>query len=158
MKTTALTLMLILAATPLTAAETAATQVVGVSDHTSRGARSPALRHRDCAATYPGSHWCSTREFLEGGLAEDLSVTLPMAWIRPTVVGGYGNGRNEVIFIDAAGIKAAKVNLNCLQWSTSDNDYKGLALRSSDDGIRQKVIQTECSRRLPALCCGTVTP
>ena len=158
MKTLTVTLMLILAALPLRAAETAAVQVVGVSDQTSRGARSPALRHRDCAVTYPGSHWCSTREYIDGGLAEGLPVTLPLAWIRPTVVGGYGNGRNEVIFIDAAGIKAAKANLNCLQWSTSDNDYKGLALRSSDDGIRQKVIQAECSRRLPALCCGPVSP
>ncbi len=151
------TLALALAFTPLVAAETT-TQVLGVSDHTSRGARSPALRHRDCAATYAGSHWCSTREYLDGGLAEGLPVTLPTAWIRPTVVGGYGNGRNEVIFIDTVGIKGAKANFNCLQWSTSDDDYKGLALRSSDDGIRQKVIQTECSRRLPSLCCGTVTP
>jgi len=130
-------------------------QVLGISANAVAGNRNPAQRHRDCARTFSESHWCSTQEYLDGGVSPIADFVLPTAWIRPTVVGGYAKDDGTLQYIDIAGIKTTESRLNCLQWGSSSSNHRGFALQTTANSQKQRIVQLQCNRKRHSLCCGS---
>jgi hypothetical protein len=132
-------------------------KVVGVSRDEHKGDKNPAKRHQACDDTFKGSHWCSTQEYLDGGMAMDADTDLDTAWIRPTIISAVYNTKDGVIYnVDVSGGAVTWQQLNCQQWSSKASDNSGPALQTNDGNKDQIFVLKQCSKELPSLCCAPV--
>lgn len=138
-------------------AETPRVKIVGVTADESKGSRNPARRHEDCAIDFDNGHWCSTQEYLDGGMAMPADVKLDNAWIRPTIASTVYTPDNGAVLVDVSGSGYIPEYFNCNQWSSKEPRYKGTVLQKQDDGNRQIVTSRLCSEEFRSLCCAPVT-
>ncbi|MGB5741801.1 MAG: hypothetical protein WBM65_05185 [Sedimenticolaceae bacterium] len=137
-------------------AEMSNVKVVGVTVDKSKGTRNPARRHEDCANDFENGHWCSTQEYLDGGMAMPADDKLDTAWIRPTIVSVVYTPNSGIVYVDVSGGAAKPEHVNCSQWSTKDPGYRGAVLQKQSDNNRQIVTTRQCSDELRSLCCAPV--
>ena len=150
-----LTALLISAMVPLQSAATdRSVTVVGVTSAKSDGSLNPAKRHAECAEEFDDGYWCETREYLEGGISLDADEKLPTAWIRPSIIDAYQPLGQEILYTDVSGLQVPASQLNCLQWSSKENQHAGLALQRPKDNKKQIVIVNFCAEKIPNLCCA----
>jgi len=134
-------------------------KVVGITEETSTGSLSLAERHARCHAAIPGSHWCSTDEFDQGGLVKNFIFPEipPASWIRPSIKGGYavynetGSALDHytVITYGAYGGNGF-VDLTCEAWSS--DSARGMVLIHNDLVPTTK----RCIENLSSVCCAPV--
>ncbi|MGD8957676.1 MAG: hypothetical protein PVJ03_10090, partial [Chromatiaceae bacterium] len=128
-----------------------------VTTEKSKGTRNPARRHEDCANDFDNGHWCSTQEYLDGGMAMPADEKLDTAWIRPTIVSAVYSTEYGAVLVDVSGSGFIPDYLNCNQWSSKDPRFKGTVLQKQTDDDRQVVSARQCSEELRSLCCAPVT-
>jgi hypothetical protein len=138
-------------------AETTRVKVVGVTTDKSKGTRNPARRHEDCANDFDNGHWCSTQEYLEGGMAMPADEKLDTAWIRPTIISAVYTQDSGLVYVGVSGGAAKPEDVNCNQWSTKDRRFRGTVLQKQKDDDRQVVSTRQCSEEFASLCCAPVT-
>ena len=138
-------------------AETTRVKVVGVTTEKSKGNREPALRHEDCANEFVNGRWCSTQDYLDGGMAIPADEKLKTAWIRPTIVSAVHTPNDGLMYVDVSGGPAKFEDVNCLQWSSKDPGYNGAVLQKRENPEKQIVSIRQCSKELRTLCCAPVT-
>ena len=137
-------------------AETPRVKVVGVTVEKTKGNREPALRHEDCANEFVNGRWCSTQDYLDGGMAIPADEKLNTAWIRPTVVSAVYIPDSGLMYVDVSGGAAKLEDINCLQWSSKDPRYNGAVLQKRENPEKQVVSIRQCSKELRTLCCAPV--
>jgi hypothetical protein len=137
-------------------AETPRVKVVGVTVEKTKGNREPARRHEECANNFEDAHWCSTQEYLDGGMAIPADEKLNIAWIRPTIVSTVHTPNYGLVYVDASGLVAIPNTLNCRQWSSNDRNHRGTVLQKREGDDRQIVTIRQCSEELRTLCCAPV--
>ncbi len=137
-------------------AETPRVKVVGVTVDKSKGTRNPARRQEDCANDFDNGRWCSTQDYLDGGMAMPADAKLDTAWIRPTIVSAVYTPDSGLVYVDVSGGAAEPENVNCNQWSSKDARYRGAVLQKQNDDNRQIVTTRQCSEDLRSLCCAPV--
>lgn len=135
---------------------TSSVKVIGVTSDKYKGDTNPAEQHEACADTYPGSHWCSTQEYLDGGMAMPSDTKLDTAWIRPTIISTVYTSADGLVYVDITGGASTVEHINCRQWSSKSDDDSGAILQGVKDGKKQVVSIMECSKKLPSLCCAPV--
>jgi hypothetical protein len=137
-------------------AETLRVQVVGVTSDRSQGNRNPARRHEDCANEFVNGRWCSTQDYLAGGMAIPANERLNTAWIRPTIASVASTPNFGLVYVDVSGAVATPFTLNCNQWSSREDGFRGTVLQRQEDDNRQLVSTRQCSDDLRTLCCAPV--
>ena len=145
-----------LTAAPLLAQTSTTVKVVGYSDKKNNCNTSPAEQHQACSDTIAGSHWCSTQEYLDGGMAMDADEELETSWIRPVIVSTSFSESLGLIYVDASAGATTYENLNCLQWSSKSSSNSGPVLQTTDGDREQIVVLKDCSKKYHSLCCAPV--
>ena len=63
-----------------------------------------------CRATFPGSHFCTTRDILESG--DEVSANFAVQWVHPVIVGVTTVG-TDVIAVELSGVHSDPLDLSC---------------------------------------------
>jgi hypothetical protein len=143
---------------PTITVENMVTKVIGLSAEESTGVGDGAARDALCNATFPGSHWCSTQEYHDGGLAFRPDEP-ENAWIKPTVVSAVFDPEfNEMRFVDVTGLLLNSNSLNCNGWrsETASGTYLAIGDRHTGVGETSSVWTFHCSNSAPNVCCAPV--
>jgi hypothetical protein len=129
-------------------------QLKGFSAQTVRGDGGVLTMSSACAASFPGSRMCTSREILD-------TTNVPVftnnndAWVRPTHVEVATGGNVTAVALDESGVStpntgssgASAEDLSCRGWIASAN----LGLVVSDEGSFRLVA---CNANRPVACCG----
>jgi len=132
-------------------------QFVGFTTDTFNGGQGVVTYTNSCQVDYPGSHMCTSEEFLN---SSSYPATSGYAWIKPTytpVILSYGGTSLYTIVQDISGVsritssQASQVGIACSGWNLSTG---GRGLRV--DGMGRFDIQP-CDELQSIACCASAS-